>query len=1194
MNNKHYKNRCILAVMLLCMFFSFELLAQNVKFTFKNTPIKTILADVSEKTGFKFVYSNELQQIDNKVDFNLDADKGDINSILKNLFANTPVSWKINGNQVVIAPSEIISQNSGKQNQDSKFSGKISDGASGETIPGVAVKNLRTNEVVVANDMGEFSIGAQQGDVLAFTSIGMKDVNFTVTRTDKIASVVMEMDLVSLEDVVVTGYQTISKERSAGSYNIIKGSDVVNKAISRNSIVDGLEGMTTGLSINNGTYRVRGTSSINSNQSPLFVIDGVAMTASRIEDLISSNDISNITVLKDATAASIWGSQAANGVVVITTKRGQNKEKLRISYNGSFTYYGKPDYDYYNYMDSQTWMKNAQEMFDMYSETYKYENLKSARSGTDHALNSSGSGIPVIWPHEEAMYKYKEGLISQTERDSYLASLVGLDGRGQFEEYFMSDKMYTSHTVSLNGGSDKHTYYVSLNYKGDQGISQDWENKFSINATQDFQITPWLKWDITLNSYWAQTNAHVNPFHTGTPTPTNTVFQTYSGARYYPLPYNIFVDENGDEINQSAMIISEYGKEYAEDLTGINLDFYPLQDWKNSTRNDVASNIRVNTGFNVSLFKGLRYEGRFQYNRFNSKTETFRDANTYIVREERMLTYDTANKTLRVPKTGGHFTVGNTLASDWTLRNQLVYDSSFNNKKHQVTALMGTELRESKSTTYTSYARGYNIQTMIYEKYDINAVSGNISKIPFGSTTTILSSTYGQSETTTKYFSLYANAAYTYDNKYTLNASLRMDQSNLFGSNPANQYKPIWSVGGAWQIAKEEFMSNCNFFNQLTLRASFGYAGNSPDPGTGGTYDILKASTSVRFETPVYKVDTPANDMLIWEKTRIVNIGFDTQFLKNAIALSFDYYNKYTTDLISTVTLNPTTGFFSALGNIGELSNKGFEFTLTTNNFRREKFTWQTMLTFSYNKNKVEKVVRETPIQYADQLVGTQTALEGYPMYSLFSYRYAGLTNEGMCAAYDKEGNIVSAEDVAYLTKDDAVHSGTTVPPIFGGLTNRFSFNNFELSFMFVYNFGAKMREDGIYFYGRPGAHLLSDFDKRWRKPGDEEFTDIPKYTVTNDKLLKENVYKYADTRILDASYIKLRDLTLSYTLPSRICQKIKTKNISVTATVGNLFCIPFNSKGIDPEAYSFGNGSYNARGEKYGPSYTIGLNINL
>ena len=301
MNNKHYKNRCILAVMLLCMFFSFELLAQNVKFTFKNTPIKTILADVSEKTGFKFVYSNELQQIDNKVDFNLDADKGDINSILKNLFANTPVSWKINGNQVVIAPSEIISQNSGKQNQDSKLSGKISDGATGETIPGAAVKNMRTNEVVVANDMGEFSIGAQQGDVLAFTSIGMKDVNFTVTRTDKVASVVMEMDLVSLEDVVVTGYQTISKERSAGSYNIIKGGDVVNKAISRNSIISGLEGMTTGLSIDNGTYRVRGTSSINSNQSPLFVIDGVAMSVSRIEDLISSNDISNITVLKDAT-----------------------------------------------------------------------------------------------------------------------------------------------------------------------------------------------------------------------------------------------------------------------------------------------------------------------------------------------------------------------------------------------------------------------------------------------------------------------------------------------------------------------------------------------------------------------------------------------------------------------------------------------------------------------------------------------------------------------------------------------------------------------------------------------------------------------------------------------------------------------------------------------------------------------------
>ena len=332
------------------MFFSFELLAQNVKLSFKNTPIKTILVEVSEQTGFKFIYSNALDIVNNSINFEMSADKKDIVNILQKLFTGQSVSWKIEGNQVVIAPSEIISQKSGKQNQDSKLSGKISDGATGETIPGAAVKNMRTNEVVVANDMGEFSIAAQQGDVLTFASIGMKDMNFTVNRTDKVAQIFMDMDLISLEDVVVTGYQTISKERATGSYNIVKAEQLEKPST---NIAQRLVGTTAGLQSTtdangNVSFEIRGQSSLLASAQPLIVIDGFPTQDSF--DSINPNAVESITILKDAAAASIWGAKSANGVIVITTKKGQNiqKGKVNVDVQAFWKFSPKIDWEYAN------------------------------------------------------------------------------------------------------------------------------------------------------------------------------------------------------------------------------------------------------------------------------------------------------------------------------------------------------------------------------------------------------------------------------------------------------------------------------------------------------------------------------------------------------------------------------------------------------------------------------------------------------------------------------------------------------------------------------------------------------------------------------------------------------------------------------------------------------------------------------
>lgn len=1008
--------------------------------------------------------------------------------------------------------------------------------------------------------------------------------------------IILEDDIKNLNDVVVTGYQTISKERSAGSYNIIKGEDIAVKALNTNSVIDGLEGLSTGLNISYSSgadkYLIRGTTSINSSRSPLFVVDGVPLDENLVEDMINNNDIKSVSVLKDATAASIWGSQAANGVIVITTKHGDNNQKISVSYNGSFTYYGKPDYGYYNYMDSKTFMRNAQELFDEYSEFYTYADVKQSPIGMFHSYNDN---TPFIMPHEDIMYQFKEGLITQNNRDEQLNYLIGLNGRKQYEDYFMSNKLFTQHNVSIRGGSTKHTYFLSLSYKGDQGISKDWSDKVTINTYQDFKFNEWIKWDLIVNANWGNKKAKINPWSSmETQEEAEARINYSSGAYYYNMPYNIFKNENG-WVDQSSMILSSTSREFAEEITGLDLSFYPVQDFNASTNKTTNSNVRLNTGLTINLFEGLRYEGRYQYSRINTKVETYRPSETYMVREERAMTYDPTTNALRVSTTGGHFSLNNALTTDWTLRNQFVYDSSFNNELHQITALAGTEIRSYCTTNYQNNLRGYNMQTMLCEEYDLYALSGGfIVPVALGSYASISSTAYAQSESAKKYFSLYANVAYTYNNRYTLNGSIRIDQSNLFGSNPSNQYKPIWAVGAAWKMTEEKFMQSCNFLNDLTFRASFGLAGNSPLPGTEGKYNILEAVSHPRFETPGYDIITPANDLLTWEKTRTINLGVDTRFLNDRISLSFDYYDKYTKDLIGVVNLNPTTGWLSTIGNLGEMSNRGIELSVNTHNILSRKFNWYTTLTLSYNKNKIERLDVKNPIELAFDLVDSDY-VEGYPMGALFSYRYAGLGNNGRPQAYNKDGDIVTETATQNLTKEDAIYCGTTIPKFYGGLTNRFTYKNFELSFLFIYNLGHKLRQDGVVFFGRTGTNLSKEYDNRWRKTGDEKYTDIPRYSAGYDNKINAHLFYKADTRVLDASYIKLRDLTFAYSIPMNLCRKIGAESIKVTAQIGNLFLIAFNKEGIDPEAYTLSSGVYeSARRNKYNSSYSLGFNINF
>lgn len=1177
-----------LTVLFVCMCFLLPVGAQTGKgktITYKcsNEKLQKALMTVERQSGYyRLQYAME-----DVAPYSVTANikNASAEEAVRQLLRNTNLQYEMNGRFIQVYASK--QKVSGRTRT---VKGYVRDD-NGEPLVGVPVciGEGRVCTITDAEGFYTFPIPVEQ-TVLKYTYVGMETAYASIPQGTKEVTrdVVMRSDS-RLDEVIVTGYQTISRERSAGSYGIVKGDDISSKVNLTNDILSSLEGMTTGLSVNNSSgadkFTVRGITSINSTRSPLYVVDGVPLEASQLESLLNNNDIESLTLLKDATAASIWGSQAANGVVVITTKKGKKSDKVQISYNGSFTYTGKPDYSYQQKMDGEMFMRNAQEMFEQYKNTYTYDRAQTEKAGLNGNINTN----PIVMPHERILYRYANGEISASERDTSLAQLISQDGRKDYEKYFVSDKLSTRHSISFSSGNQKASYYLSLGYVGNQGDVKDWSDRFSVNTREDIQLTKRIKWDFTVNASYGKSKAHLSPWKDY----ANDRLLSYY-TNYTDIPYATFYDNAGNLMDWSAYVTSAENRQRVENLSGVDMTFHPIDDFNHSTNKTINTNLRVNTGLTIDLLKGLTYEGRFQYSRFHSKTEKYYPEETWRVREE--LLCSTPSTTLQpwLPTSGGYFLLDNSVISDWTVRNQLSYNYSSADDSHQLVALAGTEIREYKNSAYDNFLRGYDTRTMKYTAYD----DFNLNRVNNGllgsSPNTFNKSYYDQSEIMRRYFSLYGNIAYTYIRKYTINASLRFDQSNLFGSDPDTQYKPIWAIGGAWTVSEEDFMKGIDWIDRLTLRATYGFAGNSPQPGQGGKYDILTATSSSFFETTGYSIETPANDKITWEKTRTWNFGFDTSLLHNRLDISFDYYDKKTTDLISEMLLNPFSGWSSTIGNVGILSNKGIEMTFNSHNIKSADFNWRTMFTFTYNKNKIEKLDVATPYTAQTLATSSNRNVEGYPVNSLFSYRYAGLNEKGEPQAYDKNGKIISGIESNSMDKDDVVYSGTIVPKVYGGLTNHFSYKDWDLSFMFVYNFGNKMRKQcETQEYGRPTANLLKEYDNRWRKAGDEAYTDIPAWTAAKNASANYNLYYLGDCNILNASFIKLRDITLSYRLPQTICSKLSTQSILLKLQVGNLFYWAANDEGIDPEAYQL-NTYTNSRTDKFGPSYALELNINF
>ena len=934
----------------------------NVTIDAKNETLKSILVKIEGQTDYKFLYNTKLVNVEQTV--TVKCDNVPLATALNKIFSGKSISWKIADRQIVLSHEDAaVNASQSSSNDKNVITGVVVD-EDGITMPGVVIKVKNSNKVTLSENDGKYRVEAPSNATLNFSFMGMKTVDVYVAGR-KVVNVRLEQDIETLADVVVTGYQTISKERATGSFAVITPKEIESKL--QANVLDRIEGSVPGLNIitQGGTksVRIRGVSTLNGNMNPLYVVDGVPFegesTSSGVGvlDLLNPSDIANITVLKDATAASIYGARSANGVIVITTKSGE-KGKTRVNYSNSISFQGLPDRDYQDRMTSS-------ELVDYQLMTYaSYPKL------TRQTVRNFQNPVQIL------MLDHHDGKISDSELASSLEYYRTHDRYDQVvDEFLRNNKVSQQHNLSISGGSDIYKYSISFNYNGNAPYEKaQYSNRYGFNIKNSFDFYKWLKVDANVlgsivSDDYDNGILGMSLLNTG-------------GSSYYMLR-----DANGDpEAWYSSK--SQYEIDRLIGLGLQNENYYPATELPEKHYTYKSNYLNLNLGALITITSDLKVSLRIQRETTNGFQKQFYTKNSNSVKAMINNAAQVSDgKTNYVIPVGGQIVKNDIDNFSYTVRGQVDYNHTFN-KDHRLQVLAGAEARKVVTSNNGFYRLGYDDDNLSYSKinsldltsgiYGTQALYGSFWFSDLTPTTTYVDN---------RYESFYGNASYSYRDKLTVNGSIRIDQSNLFGTDPKYQYRPLWSAGAQYLV-----LNNYNWVDRFVVRATYGINGNIPK--LNGPYLIANVgrNNSLTNEETMY-ISTPPNNSLRWEKTKVFNLGVDFNLLGQRLNGSVEFYNKSTSDLLGEYSLDPTLGWTSVNMNFGSMYNRGVEINLSSVNIDNGEWTWTTNATFSYNKNKITDIETSSESAYS-YYYGLNNRV-GYPMNALFSVRYKGLNEKG-------------------------------------------------------------------------------------------------------------------------------------------------------------------------------------------------------
>lgn len=1064
--------------------------------------------------------------------------------------------------------------------QSMRFSGRVTD-TDGAPVIGAGLVCIEKNTAGTTTDLdGNFSITLPAGaKTVKFSSVGMKELVYQLIpgRTENVR-IIMEWENTELDQVVVTGYAQTSVKRITGSVAVLNSEKFEAKAISS---VDALmQGEVAGVSIKSlsgqpGTQAkitIRGSNNITGSSAPLWVVDGVPLQSESpvlsSEQLatggfdnifvngignINPNDIESITILKDAAAAAIYGSRAANGVIVVTTKKGE-AGKMRISYNNTFSWSFKPERSL-NLMNSSEKLSWEDELWNEFSAA------KYAASLTDNT---------VIYPVVGIVGQIRAGLGDfasmkgdKAAQDKYIESLRNVDTN--WYNLLFRNSFSQGHHLSLSGGSGKSTYYVALGLNDEDGmlIHNDYR-RYNVNAKLTLTPTDWARIDVGMEAARQESKM-----------PYSTVDPFYYA--FFSNPYERAYNADGSYAADNTWFTLGYyngrGAEQVMPKNGFNI-IRELDSNYSKTANTNGT-FRAQTDFRI--IEPLHFVGLVSYSYSNNSTDKVIDKYSYSAFRDRLGSDDRSQTNLY-----GNISQNRTNRNSYVARGHFSFNKTFA-ETHTVNLLAGAELRGSGSNTI--FTKRYN--------YDPKTGTTSLPQIsgPQDEWLSEVEKLNGEYFSKTRYASFYASADYYLRKSIVLNASFRTDGSSNFGSN--KQFNPTWSAGAAWHIGEEAWMKKAlPALSHATLRAAYGFTGDV-NTSTSHLLVIQYLQQQYRYfgdETfNLGTIPSAPNPDLGWEKTQDAKAGLDFGLWKDRLTLNTEYYYRLSTDVVTSSPVQSTTGFTHVYFNAADIMNSGIELTLNGKIIQTKDWGLSAAVNFAYNYNKVLKYnpVSKSGITSKDRYV------EGYPTGAIFSGKYAGIASDTGLYQFElrPDATISTATD---LNKPDNYRYflGTTIAPYTGGFNLSASWRQLRLSISGVYSFGCKTYENFRY----PASYSNASHSGVSTETVQSQFSDLygnhlnvekdrtNRWTATHTTGVKypriydyfDGKYNFAsynpmDSSIIDAvylknnSYLRIKSIILTYSLPGAAVKKMRMRGLSFNVSLNNFFTFT-KYDGMDPE----------------------------
>ena len=1055
------------------------------------------------------------------------------------------------------------------------FSGRVVDSDGLGVIGAGVVCSGRPDRGTVCDEDGSFRLEVPKGiSKVEISALGMQSVVYDLENSAvKDALIVLEYESTMLDQVVVTGYAQTTVKRITGSVGILSSDSFKDKPLA--SVTSLMQGEVAGVQVQavsgqpgtQSRIRIRGTNNLSGSSNPLWVVDGVPlqnespnlsseeMAAGAFDNIfisgiggINPNDIESITILKDAAAAAIYGSRAANGVIVVTTKRG-SEGRLKLSYSNNFTWSFRPQRNL-DLMDSGEKIAWEQELWDEFAAD------RYAAAQSDNT---------VIYPVVGIVGQVRAGCgqfagWDKARQDAYLQELAS-STTDWYGELFRNAFSHNHH-LSLSGGSDKAAYYISLGYNDDNGmLINNRYQRYNVNSSLTMTPARWIKLDIG------------NDFSRQSSKSPDSYVDAFKYA-YFANPYEKVRNEDGSWAADNTYFSLGYyngrGVEEVMPLDGFNI--LKELELNSTTTVNISNTLRAQA--DIRILEVLKFVGLLSWSYSDNSTDKIVDASTYTAFRDR-LGYDDKSQT----KLYGSITQNRGKRSSYVARGHFAWNQSFG--RHTLNVIAGAELRGSDSNTVYS------------KRYNYNPITGTSSMPSISGPTDEwvkeVERLSGEYFTRSRYASFYASADYFLGKTIVLNASVRTDGSSNFGSE--RQFNPTWSAGAAWHLGEEKWMQRQRVLSHATLRAAYGFTG---DVNTSAPHYLVMQYALQEYRYVNGKsymmgsIPTAPNPDLGWEKTRDAKLGIDLGFLKDRLCLQAETYYRLSTDVVTSSRVASTSGYTYVYYNSADLMNSGVEFTLNGKIVRSRDWNVGASLNFAYNYNKV---LSYKPA--SSTITAKDRYVEGYPVGAIISGRYEGI--DPVSGLY----NFRLRPDAEVLTPSDLNdpdnyrwYLGTTIAPFTGGFNINASWKLLRLSVSGVYSFGNKVYE----MIDSPASYLNARHDGVSTESVQSQYSDLysnhlnvrrdrtSRWTESNSSgALYPRIYDCYGTRynfaqtnpmdwnivnaiyLKDVSYLRIKSIVLSCELPQAWLEKIRMEKICFNLSLNNMITIS-SYDGMDPE----------------------------